>query len=64
MSKRPISKCDIYDHALREAAATRLRRGNSLICICVHCRAQGKGSILHTEQCCFSAGTIDKRSEP
>jgi hypothetical protein len=49
--KKP--KCSRYDYALTEAARVALRRGNAIICKCVHCRQQGKTSIQHTAGCCF-----------
>jgi hypothetical protein len=48
-------RCDPYDHALVQAASTQLEKGNAVICVCVHCRQQGKTSITHTRDCCFSS---------
>jgi hypothetical protein len=49
------TKCERGDHALVEAARTQLRRGNKLICVCAHCRQQGRTRINHTSSCCFAA---------
>lgn len=56
---RDSSKCSAYDYALVEAARTRLRKPNSLICVCVHCRAQAKlpQDLKHQPTCCFHRKT-------
>lgn len=64
--KNENEKCSVWDAALKYGAGTMLKRGNAVICVCVHCRAQGRtpGELQHTPTCCFSKHINRRKHTP